>query len=197
MFTGIVTDIGLVRFNEGGRLSIACGYPPSAVALGASLACDGCCLSITSVEPQGAGSLVTFDVSRETASRTTLGKWEPGRAVNLETAAKLGDDMGGHMVAGHIDGVATIADMEQDGESRRFTIEVPEHLARFIAPKGSVALDGVSLTVNEVDGCRFGVNLIPITLTATTWGRKKPGDLVHVEVDLIARTIARLMEFRA
>ena len=120
----------------------------------------------------------------------------PGRAINLERALTAGDEMGGHVVTGHVDGLARIVEMVADGESRRLSFEVPEHLARYVAPKGSVALDGTSLTVNEVSGTRFGVNLIPHTLTVTTWGRKKPGDSINFEVDLFARYVARLMEFR-
>ena len=169
---------------------------PTTIALGASICHDGVCLTVTSVQPDGAGSRYTLDVSNETLSLTTLGQWAAGRAINLERALKAGDELGGHIVSGHVDGIARIADIRADGDSRRLTFEAPQALAPFIAPKGSVALDGTSLTVNEVDGARFGINLIPHTLTVTTWGRKKPGDLVNIEIDPLARYVARLLEMR-
>lgn len=196
MFTGIITAIGEVQRHDGGRFVIGSSYDAASIALGASIACDGVCLTVTSVTPAPGGSAFSVDVSNETLSKTTLGAWTPGRRVNLERALAARDELGGHIVTGHVDGLARILDITPDGVSRRFTFEVSEHLARFIAPKGSVALDGTSLTVNEVMGDRFGVNLIPHTLTATTWERKKPGDQINLEVDLIARYVARLMEFR-
>ena len=196
MFTGIISDVGEVAAREGGRYTIRTRHPAASIAIGCSIACDGCCLTVTSVKPDGSGSLFAVDVSNETCSKTTLGAWTPGRPVNLERALTAGDEMGGHVVTGHIDGLARIVEMVADGESRRLSFEVPEHLARYVAPKGSVALDGTSLTVNEVSGTRFGVNLIPHTLTVTTWGSKKPGDSINFEVDLFARYVARLMEFR-
>lgn len=195
MFTGIVTDVGEVIGREGGRFAIRSGYDAESIALGASIACDGCCLSVVTVRPDGHGAAFTVDVSNETLSKTTLGSWQPGRRINLERALKAGDELGGHIVSGHVDAVARVLDVRADGESRRMLFEVPPPLARYIAPKGSVALDGTSLTVNEVAGNRFGVNLIPLTLTQTTWGRKKPGDGVNLEIDLFARYVARLMEF--
>ena len=129
-------------------------------------------------------------------SKTTLGAWGHGRRINLERSLRAGDELGGHIVSGHVDGTAKIVSITQDGDSRRFLFEAPEHLARYIAPKGSVALDGTSLTVNEVSGARFGVNLIPHSLTVTTWGAKSQGDKVNLEVDVFARYVARLMEFR-
>lgn len=196
MFTGIVTDLGEVIGREGGRFAIRSSYAADSIALGASIACDGACLTVVTVRPDGAGSAFTVDVSNETLSKTTLGAWHPGRRVNLERALRAGDDLGGHIVSGHVDGVARILDMRPDGESLRVLLELPAHLAPYAAPKGSIALDGTSLTVNEVAGARFGVNLIPVTLTQTTWGRKKPGDEVNVEIDLFARYVARIMEFR-
>jgi riboflavin synthase len=196
MFTGIISDIGTVAAREGGRFTIRCGYPTETIALGASIACEGACLTATSVEPAGTGSTFTVDVSNETLSKTTLGDWRAGRRINLERALKAGDELGGHMVAGHVDGVARIVSIRSDGDSRRFTIEVPADLARYIAPKGSVALDGISLTVNEVDGARFGVNIIPHTLTHTTLGDKKPSDRVNLEVDVFARYVARALEYQ-
>jgi len=197
LFTGLITDIGELIGHEGGRFAIRSRYEAQSIASGASIACDGCCLSAVTVRADGAGSAFTVDVSNETLSKTTLGSWQVGRAVNLERALRVGDELGGHIVSGHVDGVARILDMRPDGESLRVLIELPQHLAPYVAPKGSVALEGTSLTVNEVAGARFGVNLIPVTLTQTTWGRKKPGDEVNVEIDLFARYVARIMEFRA
>jgi riboflavin synthase len=196
MFTGIITGIGNVLAAEGGRFTIRSDYPAASIALGASICHDGVCLTVTGIEAEGAGSRYTLDVSNETLSLTTLGDWRTGRSINLERALKAGDELGGHIVSGHVDGVAQIADIRADGESRRLTFEAPAALAPFIAPKGSVALDGTSLTVNEVDGARFGVNLIPHTLTVTTWGGKKPGDRVNIEIDPLARYVARLLEMR-
>jgi len=196
MFTGIITGIGTVVSAEGGRFTIRSDYPAASIALGASVCHDGVCLTVTSVQADGAGSRYTLDVSNETLSLTTLGDWRQGRQINLERALRAGDELGGHIVSGHVDGVARITDIRPDGESRRLTFEAPPGLAPFIAPKGSVALDGTSLTVNEVDGARFGVNLIPHTLTVTTWGGKKPGDRVNIEIDPLARYVARLLEMR-
>jgi riboflavin synthase len=196
MFTGIITDIGEVAAREGGRFVVRCAFAADSIAIGASISCDGCCLTATAVAPEGSGSTFTVDVSNETLSRTTLGEWQRGRRINLERALKAGDELGGHIVSGHVDGVGRIAAMRADGQSRRFSIEVPPEIARYIAPKGSVALDGISLTVNEVEGNLFGINIIPHTLTHTTLGAKKPGDRVNLEVDVVARYVARLMEFR-
>lgn len=196
MFTGLITDVGEVAAREGGRFSIRSAYEAAGIAVGASIACDGVCLTVTSVSAEGAGSRFSVDVSNETRAKTTLDRWQPGRRINLERALKAGDELGGHIVSGHVDGLARILDVRADGDSRRFTFEAPEHLALYIAPKGSVALDGTSLTVNEVAGAQFGVNIIPHTLTRTTWGSKKPGDEVNLEVDLFARYVARLMEYR-
>jgi riboflavin synthase len=160
------------------------------------MACDGCCLTMTSVRAEAPGSAFTVDVSNETRGKTTIGAWQPGRKLNLERSLRLGQELGGHLVMGHVDGLARIVDIVPDGESRRFSFEVAEHLAPYIAPKGSISLDGVSLTVNEVSDTRFGVNVIPHTLTVTTWGAKTPGQSVNLEVDLFARYIARLLEFR-
>jgi len=196
MFTGIITDIGEVIARDGGRFSIRSRYTADTIKIGASIACDGCCLTVTAVEPQGTGSVFSVDTSNETRSKTTIDSWQAGRRINLERALTAGDELGGHIVTGHVDGVARILDIQPDGDSRRFTFEAPEHLALYIAPKGSVALDGTSLTVNEVAGNRFGVNIIPHTLTVTTWGAKTAGQLVNLEVDIFARYVARLMEFR-
>jgi riboflavin synthase len=196
MFTGIISDIGTVAARDAGRFTIRCGYPAAGIALGASIACDGACLTATAVESAGPGSTFTVDVSNETLSKTTLGEWHAGRRINLERALKAGDELGGHMVSGHVDGVARVVSIRPDGESQRFTIEAPADLARYIAPKGSVALDGISLTVNEVTGAHFGVNIIPHTLTHTTLGDKKPGSTLNLEVDVFARYVARALEYQ-
>jgi riboflavin synthase len=197
MFTGIITDIGELAERAGGRLTIRSSYAAQGIAIGASIACDGACLTATAVTAAGSGSLFTVDVSNDTLSKTTLGDWRPGQRINLERSLKAGDELGGHIVSGHVDGVARIADIRPDGESRRFTVEVPPALARYIASKGSVALDGISLTVNDVDQTRFGINLIPHTLTHTTWGAKKPGDRVNLEIDVLARYVLRAMELKS
>jgi riboflavin synthase len=196
MFTGIISDIGEVAQRNGGRFTIRCAYAADSIAIGASIACDGACLTAVAVGPNGSGSTFAVDVSNETLSKTTLGEWQPGRRINLERALKAGDELGGHIVSGHVDGVGRIAAMRDDGASRRFTIDVPADLASYIASKGSVALDGISLTVNEVEEKLFGINIIPHTLTHTTLGAKKPGDRVNLEVDVVARYVARLMELR-
>lgn len=193
MFTGIITDIGEVRALEKRgdlRARIATGYDTGGIELGASIASDGVCLTVIDL---GAG---WYDVaiSAETVSRTNLGDWTVGKRVNLERALKVGDELGGHIVSGHVDGVAVIVDMKDEGDSTRFTFKAPESLAKFIAPKGSVALNGTSLTVNEVDGCRFGINVIAHTKGATTWGDARIGDRVNLEIDTLARYVARLAE---
>jgi len=195
MFTGLVSGVGTLHRRQGARLVIACPYKRRSLAEGASIACDGCCLTIVEVaKAKGEGARFAVEASNETLARTTLGSWTEGRRINLERALALGDELGGHLVSGHIDGLATILAREPDGESIRFVLEGPPHLAPFIAAKGSVALDGVSLTVNEVDDTRFGVTIIPYTLAHTTWGDRRPGDLVNFEVDLLARYLARLRE---
>jgi riboflavin synthase len=196
MFTGLITDVGEVAAHDGGKFSIATRYALGPGDVGASICCDGVCLTVTGVAEAAHGAHFTVDVSNETLGKTTLGRWARGRKVNLERSLKIGDELGGHIVSGHVDGVARIISVTPDGDSRRFVFEAPEHLARYIAPKGSVALDGTSLTVNEVSGARFGVNLIPHSLTVTTWGAKTPGEFVNLEVDVFARYVARLMEFR-
>ena len=200
MFTGLITDIGEVRAAERGVFTVRTKLSAAMIAPGASMACDGVCLTVTSIKPDsdngGDGSIFKADVSNETLSKTSLGGWKPGRMINLEPALSVSDRLGGHVVTGHVDGLAKIISITADGESRRFVFEAPEHLARYIAPKGSVALDGTSLTVNEVSGSRFGINLIPHSLTVTTWGAKTPGEFVNLEVDIFARYVARLLEFR-
>jgi riboflavin synthase len=194
MFTGIVSGVGTLRERRGGRFLIACPYKRGSLEEGASVACDGCCLTLVEVSKAKKGSQFTIEASSETLARTTLGTWQDGRRINLERALAFGDELGGHLVTGHIDGGARIIARDPDGASVRFVLEAPAGLARLIAEKGSIALDGVSLTVNEVDGVRFGVNIIPYTLCHTTWQDRTPGDLVNLEVDLLARYVARLRE---
>jgi riboflavin synthase len=194
MFTGLITDVGTIAAREDGRFRIACAYPADDIVIGASIACDGCCLTVTETAPRDGGAMFAVDVSAETLACTTLGDWTLGRRVNLERSLRLSDELGGHLVTGHVDAVAEIVAAAPDGESTRFEIDVPREVAAFIAPKGSVALDGTSLTVNEVSGTRFGVNLIPHSLAATTWNEKRPGDSLNLEIDLLARYVARLLE---
>jgi riboflavin synthase len=194
MFTGIITDIGTVRAIEkrgDTRFEIACAYDMGSVDVGASIACNGCCLTVVGK----GGDWFAVEASAETLSKTTLGDWRQGTRINLERALKVGDELGGHIVSGHVDGVGTIAAIMPEGDSQRFRFRVPDALARFIAPKGSVAIDGTSLTVNEVEGCEFGVNIIPHTQAVTTWGQAKAGQAVNIEIDMLARYVARLAEF--
>lgn len=193
MFTGIITDIGEVRALEKRgdlRARIGTGYDTATIDLGASIASDGVCLTVIEIGPDW----YDVEISAETVSKTNLGDWELGKRVNLERALKVGDELGGHIVSGHVDGVADIVAMSEEGDSTRVTLRAPESLAKFIAPKGSVALNGTSLTVNEVDGCDFGINFIPHTKEATTWGDAKVGDRVNLEIDTLARYVARLAE---
>jgi riboflavin synthase len=199
MFTGIITDIGeVVAAEQRGdlRARIATGFDMATVALGASIACDGVCLTVVDRGHAGGRGWFAVDVSGETVSKTTLGDWQAGRRLNLERALKLGDELGGHIVSGHVDGVGTVTGLRDEGDSTRVTVTVPEALAPFIAPKGSVAMDGASLTVNEVDGATFGVNLIPHTKTHTTFATLVPGRRVNIEIDVLARYVARLHEAR-
>ncbi len=199
MFSGIITDVGRVlrlrrgRGMEGGlALTIATAYDTAEIALGASIGCSGPCLTVVAVEP-GAFSV---EASAETLACSTLGDWAAGTRVNLERALRLGDELGGHLVSGHVDGVARLIDRRREGESVRFVIEAPAGLMLYIASKGSVALDGVSLTVNEVANDRFGVNLIPYTLAHTSLGDARPGQRMNLEIDPIARYVARLLGTR-
>jgi riboflavin synthase len=194
MFTGIVTDVGKVRHVEkrgDTHIVIATHYDVSAVDMGASIACSGVCMTVVD-KGTAKDRWFAFTASGETLSKTTLGSWKVGEAVNLERPMRVGDEFGGHIVTGHVDAVAEIVSVKPEGESVRMIFEVPVKLARFVAPKGSVALDGVSLTVNDVDGARFGVNIIPHTKKVTTFGRAKPGVKMNFEVDLMARYVARL-----
>jgi len=192
MFTGIITHLGRVRAvgrQSLTRLEIETKYPTDSIALGASIACNGACLSVVERGP----GWFAVEASAETLSKTTLGSWRVGTAVNLERPLRLGDELGGHLVLGHVDGVGTLVERHADAGSIRLTIEAPADLARFIASKGSVAIDGVSMTVNEASGRRFGVNVIPITQRETTLGQLATGDRVNLEIDMMARYVARLM----
>jgi riboflavin synthase len=191
MFTGIITDLGEVREirRQGDmRLTIGTSYPVSEIALGASIAHNGVCLTVIDTGPDH----YAIQASDETLSKTTLGSWQIGRRINLERALRMGDELGGHLVSGHVDAIARLVGRHTENESWRLTFSMPETLAPFIAPKGSVALDGVSLTVNEVEGVTFGVNIIPHTQTHTTLGSLSPGDPVNMEIDMLARYVARL-----
>jgi riboflavin synthase len=196
MFTGIITDLGQVRRLHRGdlaELTIATAFDTSAIPLGASIACSGVCLTVVAVAP----GEFSVQASAETLACTTIGGWEEGTPVNLEKSLRVGDELGGHLVAGHVDGIARISERRPDAESVRFVFEMPEELASFIAPKGSVAVDGVSLTVNEVSGARFGMNIIPHTLGCTNFGQASPGQRMNLEIDLIARYVARFLGPRA
>lgn len=195
MFTGIITDLGRVKRLRRGELvelTIATAYDTSAIPLGASIACCGACLTVVGVVP----GEFSVQASAETLACTTLGEWEEGTPVNLEKPMRLGDELDGHLVSGHVDGIAQIVERRPEAGSVRFTFDVPETLAPFIAAKGSVALDGVSLTVNEVSGTRFGVNIIPHTLACTNFSETLPGQRMNLEIDLIARYVARLLGSR-
>jgi riboflavin synthase len=196
MFTGIVTDIGEITSVTPGdqagdrRFVVRTRHDMAPIAIGASIACSGCCLTVL----EKGGDWFAVEVSGESLAKTHLGDWKLGSCVNLELSLKLGDELGGHLVYGHVDGVGTIASMTPEGGSVRFVFEVPSELARFIAAKGSVAVDGISLTVNEVDAKRFGVNVISHTQAVTTLGQAKVGQRVNLEVDMLARYVQRLLE---
>ena len=197
MFTGIVTDMGeVLEVERRGdlRARIGTGYDVGGIDIGASIACDGVCLTVIAL---GSVPRNWFDVeiSAETLSKTNLDGWAKGSRINLERALKVGDELGGHIVSGHVDGLAEVVAVRGEGDSVRVTFRAPHGLAGFIAPKGSVALNGTSLTVNEVEGTDFGINFIPHTQKATTWGGVKVGDRVNLEVDTMARYVARLREW--
>ena len=192
MFTGIVTDLGRVRRLKRGALTdltIATRFDTAAIAIGASISCSGACLTVIAVEE----SAFTVQASAETLACTTIGEWAAGTPVNLEQSLRLGDELGGHLVSGHVDGLARIVERRPEAESVRFSFEAPALLMPFIAPPGSVALDGVSLTVNEISGNRFGVNVIPHTLACTNFEEARPGQQMNLEIDMIARYVARLL----
>ncbi len=193
MFTGIITDVGKLHEMSGGHMRIRSSYDPATIDIGASIAHDGCCLTVTDTESvSGGGCIYGVDIGPETLAVTTLGAWQPGHRVNLERALGLGAELGGHMMTGHVDGLGTLKSREMDGTSERFTIDMPPELARYIAAKGSVALNGTSLTVNEVTNSSFGICLIPHTLQVTNWNELKAGDKINLEIDLLARYVARL-----
>ena len=195
MFTGIVTDIGkIIELEKRGdlRARVETNYDMSTVAIGASIACDGICLTVIKT----GSNWFDVEISAESVEKTHLkfNTWAIGASVNLERALRVGDELGGHIVSGHVDGVVEIVDMKDEGDSTRFVFLAPSDLQKFIAPKGSVALNGTSLTVNEVHSSKFGVNVIPHTKEVTTWGSSKIGDLLNLEIDTLARYVARLKE---
>jgi riboflavin synthase len=209
MFTGIVTGLGTVRavqpIGDGQDMRLVIATPvaepawadTASIPIGASISCSGCCLTAIEVGPDW----FAVTASQETLSKTNLGAWAEGTRINLERPLKVGDELGGHIVAGHVDGLGRVASATPENGSTRWVFEVPRELAKFIAPKGSVAIDGVSLTVNEVEGnevagTRFGVNIIPHTAAVTSFGSLKPGDTVNIEIDTVARYVARLREFQ-
>ena len=194
MFTGIITDVGAIRsLKQAGdlRIEITTSYDLASVDIGASIACNGVCLTVV----EKTGDSFAVDVSAESVAFTNIGDWQVDGPINLERALKVGDELGGHIVSGHIDGVAKIVTMHQDGGSTRVTLRAPDALAKFIAPKGSVSLNGTSLTVNEVNGAEFGINFIPHTKAVTTWGGSQVGDQVNLEIDTLARYVARLQDW--
>lgn len=193
MFTGIITDIGEIRELEKRgdlRARIGTSYDISTIDMGASIASDGCCLTVIAM----GDDWYDVEISAETVSKTNLDAWTVGKRVNLERALKVGDELGGHIVSGHVDGVAEVIAMQDEGDSTRVTLRAPKALAKYIAPKGSVALNGTSLTVNEVEGCDFGINFIPHTKEVTTWGDVAVGDRINLEIDTLARYVARLQD---
>jgi len=199
MFTGIVTDMGTVSSVEplakGVRLRIDTHYDPDTISIGASISCGGVCLTVVELPgKESNGRWFEVEAWEEALRLTTIAAWKAGTRVNLERALRIGDELGGHIVSGHVDGTAIVTAREDEGDAVRFTLEAPAEFARFIAPKGSVALDGASLTVNKVTGSRFDVLLIHHSLAVTTWGDRQPGDRVNLEVDTMARYAARLAE---
>lgn len=205
MFTGIVTAIGTVRSSEQRgdlRVTIACPYDPAGIAIGASIACSGACMTVVEKGGEAGDAWFAVDVSGESVSCTVSGMWEAGSRLNLEQALKLGDELGGHIVTGHVDAVGQVARIEPEGDSARFTIAAPAALAPYIAPKGSIAVNGVSLTVNEVEdqpdgSVHFGLNIIPHTAEVTTIGTLEPGHAVNLEIDTMARYLKRMQDLRA
>ena len=197
MFTGIITDIGrIAKITKAGdtRFDILTSYDPETIALGASIACSGVCLTVVEKGTGADGHWFAMEASKETLDVTTAGQWREGSLLNLERALKMGDELGGHIVSGHVDGIAKIVSIVAEGDSHRYSFEAPKNLMGFIAPKGSVTLDGTSLTVNQVSAQNFGVNLISHTQEVTTWGAAREGDLVNLEIDVLARYVARLKE---
>ena len=204
MFTGIVTAIGTIAAAESRadlRVIVACELDPAVIAIGASIACSGVCLTVVEAGGSAGAARIAFDVSRETVSRTVPEMWEPGRRLNLEPALKLGDELGGHLVTGHVDAVGEVTLAREEGGSTKLAVRVGRELAPFVAPKGSITVDGVSLTVNDVrdrpDGsCDFAVNIIPHTGTVTTLGGLREGSRVNIEIDVLARYLRRMQALR-
>lgn len=197
MFTGIITDVGRVASVLGSgdtRFEIETGYEPDSIELGASIACSGVCLTVIEKGTRDDTHWFAVEASKETLDVTTAGDWQAGHSLNLERALKLGDELGGHIVSGHVDALAEIVNIRPEGDSQRFTFRAPKDIMRFVAPKGSITLDGTSLTVNEVEGDTFGVNLISHTQTVTSWGASQVGDRVNLEIDVLARYVARLKD---
>jgi riboflavin synthase len=198
LFTGIISDLGVLASVKHARrlkrLRISCRYPARGIALGASILCDGVCMTVVAKGGGTKGIWFEVEAGAETLQLTTVAQWKVGRKINLERALKIGDELGGHLVTGHVDGVAKVVARENLGDMARIRLRAPKALARFIAAKGSVALDGISLTVNEVQGEEFGVFIIPHTLAVTNWKAIKPGAKINLEVDLMARYAARLAE---
>ncbi len=204
MFTGIITDIGTIdRVEARGdtRVVVSTTYDTAGIDLGASIACSGVCLTVVDKSPAGVPGWFAVDVSGETIARTAAAQWTQGRRLNLERAMKLGDELGGHIVTGHVDGIAQVVDVRAEGDSKRIAIRVPTEIAPFVAAKGSVTVDGVSLTVNSVDDAAdastFGINVIPHTQAMTTLGAVVPGQAVNIEIDVLARYLQRMDHYRA
>jgi riboflavin synthase len=193
MFTGIITDVGTVTRVDDSRgdkrFEITTNWDMTDVPMGASIACSGCCLTVVAKTK----NTFAVDVSAESISKTNLGSWVEGTKINLESSLKFGDELGGHLVSGHVDGLATLISITPDGDSFRLKIRAPQDLKHFIAPKGSIALNGISLTVNEVEDDVFGINIIPHTWTVTTMGQAKAGDSINMEIDMLARYVARIL----
>ena len=197
MFTGIVTDLGeILELEQKGdlRARIKTSYDTAGITFGASIACDGICLTAVDF----GDDWFDVEISSETVSKTIIGAgiWKVGHTINLERSLKVGDELGGHIVSGHVDGIAKVTSINDEGDSTRFVFEAPSELARYIAPKGSVALNGTSLTVNEVDSNTFGVNLVPYTKKVTSWGKTQVNDPINLEIDTLARYVARLVEYQ-
>lgn len=197
MFTGIITDIGtIIEITQAGdtRFRVQTAYVPDDIAMGASIAHSGVCLTVIEKGSDSACHWFDVEASKETLDVTSAGTWQVGTKLNLERALKMGDELGGHIVSGHVDGLARIHSITPEGDSQRYTFETTRALMPFIAPKGSVTLDGTSLTVNQVEGLTFGINLIPHTQQVTTWGLSKVGDIINLEIDVLARYVARLKQ---
>jgi len=197
VFTGIITDVGRVASVSGSgdtRFEIETVYEPDSIDLGASIACSGVCLTVIEKGTRDDKHWFAVEASKETLDVTTAGDWQTGQSLNLERALKLGDELGGHIVSGHVDALAEIVNIRTEGDSQRFTFRAPKDIMRFVAPKGSITLDGTSLTVNEVEGDTFGVNLISHTQSVTSWGASSAGDRVNLEIDVLARYVARLKD---